>query len=41
MSDAARRFYERAKFHECAVDPLMMVITLAEVEQNITAPSAS
>lgn len=35
MSDDAKRFYERAGFHECPVDPMMMMITLAEVEKNL------
>jgi GNAT superfamily N-acetyltransferase len=41
MSDDAKRFYERAGFHECPVDPMMMMITLAEVEKNLAPPSAS
>jgi hypothetical protein len=41
MSDAAKRFYARAGFHECPVDPMMMMITLAEVEKNLSPPSAS
>lgn len=41
MSDDAKRFYERAGFHECPVDPMMMMITLAEVEKNLSPPSAS
>jgi hypothetical protein len=39
MSDDAKRFYVRAGFHECPVDPMMM-ITLAEVEKNLSPPSA-
>ena len=31
----------RAGFHECPVDPMMMMITLAEVENNLGPPSAS
>jgi hypothetical protein len=31
---------QRAGFHECPVDPMMM-ITLAEVEKNLSPPSAS
>ena len=34
-------FYARAGFHECPVDPMMMMITLAEVEKNLSPPSAS
>jgi predicted N-acetyltransferase YhbS len=41
MSHDAKRFYERAGFYECPVDPLMMMITLAEVEKNLSPPSAS
>lgn len=41
MSDDAKRFDARAGFHECAVDPMMMMITLAEVEKNLSPPSAS
>jgi GNAT superfamily N-acetyltransferase len=35
MSEKAKRFYERAGFHECPVDPMMMMITLKEVEKNL------
>lgn len=41
MSDDAKRFDARAGFHECAVDPMIMMITLAEVEKNLSPPSAS
>ena len=43
MSDEAKRFCARAGFHECPVDPMMMMmmITLAEVEKNLSQPSAS
>ena len=41
MSDDAKRFYERAGFHEYPVDPMMMMITLAEVEKNLSPPSVS
>ena len=41
MSDDARRFYTRAGFYECPVDPMMMMITLVEVEKNLIPPSAS
>jgi GNAT superfamily N-acetyltransferase len=40
MSDDVKRFSVRAGFHECPVDPMMM-ITLAEVEKNLSPPSAS
>jgi hypothetical protein len=40
MSHDARRFYARAGFYECPVDPMMM-ITLAEAEKNLSPPSAS
>jgi ribosomal protein S18 acetylase RimI-like enzyme len=35
MSEDAKRFYKRAGFYECPVDPMMMMITLAEVEKNL------
>ena len=38
MSDDAKRFYARAGFYECPVDPMMMMITLAEVEKNLSPP---
>jgi ribosomal protein S18 acetylase RimI-like enzyme len=41
MSDDAKRFYTRAGFYECPVDPMMMMITLAEVEKNLRPASAS
>jgi hypothetical protein len=41
MSDDAKRFYTRAGFYECPVDPMMMMITLAEVEKNLSPPAAS
>lgn len=43
MSDRAKRFYAPAGFHECPVDPMMMMrmITLAEIEKNLSPPSAS
>ncbi|MGC4083696.1 MAG: hypothetical protein QM736_16700 [Vicinamibacterales bacterium] len=42
MSDDVKRFYEHAGFHECPVDPMMMLmITLAEVEKNLSPPGAS
>ena len=41
MSDDAKRFYARAGFHECPGDSMMMTITLAEVEKNLSPPSAS
>jgi GNAT superfamily N-acetyltransferase len=40
ISEDAKRFYERAGFYECPVDPMTMMITLAEVEKNL-APSDS
>jgi predicted N-acetyltransferase YhbS len=39
MSDDAKRFYARAGFHECPVDPMMMMITLAQVEKNLSRPA--
>jgi GNAT superfamily N-acetyltransferase len=41
MSDAAKRFYVRAGFHEFRVAPMIMMITLAEVEKNLSPPNAS
>ena len=41
MSNDAERFYVRAGFHECPIDPMKMVIPLAEVENNLGPPSAS
>ena len=41
MSDDAKRFYARAGFLECPGDPMIMMITLAEVEKNLSPPSAS
>jgi GNAT superfamily N-acetyltransferase len=35
MSDKAKRFYERAGFYPCPVDPMTMMITLAEAEKNL------
>jgi GNAT superfamily N-acetyltransferase len=40
ISEDAKRFYERAGFYECPVDPMTMMITLAEVEKNLAAPDA-
>jgi hypothetical protein len=40
MSNDAKRFYGRAGVHECPADPMMM-ITLEEVEKNLSPPSAS
>jgi GNAT superfamily N-acetyltransferase len=42
MTVDAKRFYARAGFYECPVDPMMMMmITLAEVEKSLSPPSAS
>jgi len=41
MSDAAKRFCARAGFAECPVDPMMTMITLAEVEKNLSRANAS
>lgn len=40
MSEDAKRFYKRFGFYECPVDPMMMMITLQEVEKNFKFPSA-
>lgn len=37
-SEDAKRFYEKTGFYSCPVDPMTMMITLAEVEKNL-APS--
>jgi GNAT superfamily N-acetyltransferase len=39
MSEKAKRFYARAGFYECPVDPMMMMITLEEVEKNLVPPA--
>lgn len=36
ISDEAKRFYERAGFAESPVDPMTLMITLADVEKAIT-----
>ena len=41
MTHDAKRFYVRAGFHESPVDPMMMMITLAEVENSLSPPGAS
>ena len=40
ISGDARRFYEKAGFCECPVDPMAMMITLAEVEKNLAPHDA-
>ena len=40
MSDDAKRFYLRAGFRECPLDPMMLMITLAEVEKSLSPPRA-
>jgi hypothetical protein len=42
-SDVGRReaLLCACRFHECPIDPMMMMITLAEVENNLGPPSAS
>ncbi len=41
ISEDAKRFYERAGFYECPVDPMTMMITLAEVEKNLATSASS
>lgn len=41
MSDDAKRFYERAGFHACPIDPMTMMIALADVEKNLTRSGAN
>jgi GNAT superfamily N-acetyltransferase len=38
ISEDAKRFYEKAGFRECPVDPMTMMIGLAEVEKNLIDP---
>lgn len=40
ISEDAKRFYEKFGFYECPVDPLTMMITIAEVEKNLSPPGA-
>jgi GNAT superfamily N-acetyltransferase len=40
-SEDAKRFYEKAGFYACPVDPMTMMITLAEVEQTLSPPDSS
>jgi hypothetical protein len=35
ISDAAKRFYEKAGFLTSAVDPMTMMITLSDVEKAL------
>ena len=39
ISDDAKRFYERAGFYQCPVDPMTMMISLAEVEKSLAPPA--
>jgi GNAT superfamily N-acetyltransferase len=39
ISDDAKRFYTRAGFYECPVDPLMMMITLARLRRTLARPA--
>ncbi|HKY19928.1 MAG TPA: GNAT family N-acetyltransferase [Vicinamibacterales bacterium] len=41
ISADAKCFYEKFGFYECPVDPMTMMITLAEVEKNLRPPDAS
>jgi hypothetical protein len=38
ISDDAKRFYERAGFSASPVDPMTMMITLAEVDRALRIP---
>jgi GNAT superfamily N-acetyltransferase len=35
ISEDAKRLYEKAGFYQCPVDPMTMMITMAEVEKNL------
>lgn len=39
MSERARRFYERAGFAESPIDPMTMMISIADVERNLASPT--
>ena len=39
-SEDAKRFYEKAGFYACPVDPMTMMITLAEVEKTLSPPGS-
>jgi GNAT superfamily N-acetyltransferase len=39
MSEPARRFYERAGFAASPIDPMTMMITIADIERNLTGPA--
>jgi GNAT superfamily N-acetyltransferase len=39
VSEPARRFYERAGFAESPIDPMTMMISIADIERNLTGPS--
>ena len=39
ITDDAKRFYERAGFYQCPVDPMTMMISLAEVEKSLAPPA--
>jgi len=41
ISEDANRLYQKAGFYECPVDPMTMMITLAEVEKNIAPPETA
>jgi GNAT superfamily N-acetyltransferase len=41
ISDDAKRFDTRAGVHECPVNPMVMMMTLAEGEKNLSPPNAS
>ena len=41
ISDDAKRVDTRAGVHECPVNPMVMMMTLAEGEKNLSPPNAS
>jgi GNAT superfamily N-acetyltransferase len=37
ISERAKKFYKKYGFYECPVDPMTMMIGLAEIEKNLTS----
>lgn len=40
ISEDAKRFYQKTGFYECPVDPMTMMITLAEIEKSLVPPES-
>jgi hypothetical protein len=38
MSVPARRFYEHAGFAESPIDPMTMMVSIADVDRNLAGP---